>query len=140
MRTATKGMLLGAFVVLVVYDVVAYAVRGNDSTISVFALQFAKDWPIAAVLFGVVTGHLFWPQRAAAPAPLSPAEIPWEPGQPSYAQLRKALLTLHKASEEAFCCLVMAAADGRVSNLGDALAMSQRALGLDRGDNTHSKR
>ncbi len=58
----TKIILAVVFALLVAYDVAAYLLVGNNATISIFARDFASNWPIAGVAFGVITGHLFWPQ------------------------------------------------------------------------------
>lgn len=81
----TTMLLLGVTVaVLAAYDTAAEIYGGNRTTISQVVYHFAQAEPIAAVAFGVLAGHLFWPQRknniqplAAAPPPEEPA-----PGEP----------------------------------------------------------
>lgn len=62
--TRTTKIIIGATVLIwAVYDLVAYNAAGNDATISVVIHQFAKDWPIATLGFGVLLGHWFWPLK-----------------------------------------------------------------------------
>ena len=47
---------------LTVWDIVVASNDTDGDTISEIILGFAGDWPILAVAFGVLAGHLFWPQ------------------------------------------------------------------------------
>lgn len=47
------------------YDVIALANGGVESTISRVVLDGACKHPIIAFAMGVLCGHLFWPQRPA---------------------------------------------------------------------------
>lgn len=40
----------------------AFFTRGNGDTISEVLLALVQKRPVIAFLFGVVCGHLFWPQ------------------------------------------------------------------------------
>ena len=55
------GMLATA-VGLTVWDIIVASNDTDGDTISEIILGFAGDWPIIAVAFGVLSGHLFWPQ------------------------------------------------------------------------------
>lgn len=60
----TQKLLAGAFVGLLIYDYWVWKTHGYEATISCFAKSTASKYPIAGVLFGVLVGHLFWPQPA----------------------------------------------------------------------------
>lgn len=62
MRKFTQAVLAFVVVALSGYDLFVYRTAGVDATISAVSLDFAREWPIAAVAIGVVVGHLFWPQ------------------------------------------------------------------------------
>lgn len=62
-RTGTKAGLIVAFVLGCVYDLIAYTNAGNEATISRVLLGWATDYPIVAIAFGVLLGHLFAPQH-----------------------------------------------------------------------------
>ena len=47
--------------IIVVTDIYLIAI-GNESFSNVIYMT-AKDWPILAVVFGIVIGHLFWPNK-----------------------------------------------------------------------------
>lgn len=64
-RKRTKLGLIGAFAVGCVYDLIAYNAGGNGATISRVLLSWATDYPIVAIAFGVLLGHLFVPQHVA---------------------------------------------------------------------------
>ncbi len=56
--------LLGATVfILGVYDIFAEIFGGDSTTISQIILHMSQAVPIIAVAFGVLIGHLFWPQQ-----------------------------------------------------------------------------
>ena len=62
-KGTTKAGLIVAFIIGCVYDVAAYTNAGNDATISRVMLAWAKDYPIVAIAFGVLLGHLFVAQH-----------------------------------------------------------------------------
>lgn len=68
-RRFTAFMIVGATVFLVLYDLVTYAVAGNDATISRVMLTMTEQNPAFAIFvsmnFGVLIGHLFLPQRVS---------------------------------------------------------------------------
>lgn len=45
------------------YDVYAMLFLGYESTFSYVLLDMAHTTPIVPFLFGVLIGHLFWPQK-----------------------------------------------------------------------------
>lgn len=52
------------------YDVWTLVTHGYDTTVSWVTYTMAKDWPIIPFAFGLIFGHLFFPNRAAkAPTP-----------------------------------------------------------------------
>lgn len=59
----TKVILVVLAAFLVIYDIVALWLGGWDATISVVLLTWARSYPILPFAFGVVCGHLFWPQK-----------------------------------------------------------------------------
>ena len=64
-RLVTLWVILGAAVVLIVWDIVAYYLGGIDATES----RVIRDWsmhdPIIACAAGVLIGHFFWPQPSS---------------------------------------------------------------------------
>lgn len=54
------------FVAIVAFDFWTLVARGFDSTISANFYWLAKDYPIIGFSLGIVCGHLFWPNKAAA--------------------------------------------------------------------------
>ena len=61
MIKATKWFMLVATVLIIAYDIVVATNSGKGDTISEISLKWAWDWPILALSWGVVVGHLFWP-------------------------------------------------------------------------------
>ena len=65
--TVTLLVILGALLILVVYDLHLYATGGYQATISYRALQAARREPIIPLLvglaLGILLGHLYWPQN-----------------------------------------------------------------------------
>lgn len=63
----TAVVLVGALVLLVAYDLFAYAAGGNEATISRLCLDTANRYRalamIAGFVAGVLFGHLFLPQH-----------------------------------------------------------------------------
>lgn len=45
------------------YDVYAMLFMGYEATFSAVLLELAHSTPIVPFLFGVLIGHLFWPQK-----------------------------------------------------------------------------
>jgi hypothetical protein len=78
-KAVTALVVVAALVLLCVYDLIAYAVGGNDATISRGVLGTADRYRGFAMgvafLAGVLCGHLFLPQHVAA-APPSPPTPP----------------------------------------------------------------
>ncbi len=63
-QSITALVVVAAIVLLILYDLVAYAVGGNAATIS--RVLLGRGWAFALwVVFGlgVLVGHLFLPQR-----------------------------------------------------------------------------
>lgn len=48
---------------LIGWDIVAAANREKGDTISEILLKSARRVPIVSCVWGILTGHLFWPQR-----------------------------------------------------------------------------
>lgn len=67
-KALTIAVILGSAVAIAAYDFwVAWCVAEEDgggyqATISCILLDAAKYAPIIALAFGVLMGHLFWPQ------------------------------------------------------------------------------
>jgi hypothetical protein len=47
-------------VLILVFDVWAWAAHGKEATASALIHAWAKDWPLLPFLVGMVLGHLFW--------------------------------------------------------------------------------
>jgi hypothetical protein len=47
----------------IIYDIIALAMGGVEATISRIILAVTGKWPIISFAFGVLCGHLLWPQR-----------------------------------------------------------------------------
>lgn len=63
-RRLTIAILVMTAVVLIVWDIYV-AVNGvSGDTISEVVLSFAQKHPVIPFVFGVVMGHLFWPQHS----------------------------------------------------------------------------
>lgn len=62
----TALLIVAVIVGLIVYDLIAYAVAGNDATISKVMLTINQEHPAFGLMFtfsfGVLVGHLFLPQ------------------------------------------------------------------------------
>lgn len=71
MRRLTVLLIAAAAAVLSAYDVVAYH-AGGRATISEVLYDGARAYPVLAFAFGVLMGHLFWPQRTALPPRVVP--------------------------------------------------------------------
>jgi len=46
-----------------IVDIAAYLDGGPDATLSSTLFELVSQWPILAVLIGIIVGHLFWPQK-----------------------------------------------------------------------------
>lgn len=62
MKRATQTVLIITACCIAGYDLAAYLVSGNDATISNAVLEWSQAWPILPFVFGILCGHLFWPQ------------------------------------------------------------------------------
>jgi len=66
--TSTVFVATVASFALLAYDLMAYLDGGNDATISKVILDASRDWPIipliVGLIFGLLSGHFFWPQTA----------------------------------------------------------------------------
>lgn len=63
----TKIIVLSTVGAIIVYDIIAFATGGVDSTISRVVLGWSRENPFAPFAAGVVCGHLFWPQKGTKP-------------------------------------------------------------------------
>ena len=55
-------------VLLIGYNIAAVLDQTPDNTISAVIWSWTERYPVVAVLFGIVCGHLFWPPRRRVPA------------------------------------------------------------------------
>ncbi len=62
-RRATVFFVVAVTVVVVLYDVAAVLMGGVDATVSRVLLTESGRHPWIPFLFGVLCGHLFFPQR-----------------------------------------------------------------------------
>jgi len=78
-RPVTALVLVGGLLAWIVYDLFAYAIAGNDATISRLLLDTATWQPGVALslvfAMGVLIGHLFVPQHVYLPAPAAPVPL-----------------------------------------------------------------
>lgn len=63
-RKRTIGIMLAAVAVLVGWDIFVAATPEEGDTISEILLDWSRTTPIISFGLGVVSGHLFWPQKA----------------------------------------------------------------------------
>lgn len=61
-KKVTLFVMSAASLGLVAWDIVAASNKARGDTISEILLENSKKVPILAVAWGVLTGHLFWPQ------------------------------------------------------------------------------
>lgn len=54
-------LLITACTVVMLYD--AFATYSGVPTVSAQMQSWAREWPILPFLFGILAGHLFWPQQ-----------------------------------------------------------------------------
>lgn len=62
-RRLTKRFILAVGYLIAVWDLAALIGGGVPGTISRVILDWSHDWPVVPFLFGVLAGHLFWPQK-----------------------------------------------------------------------------
>ena len=70
-RKATKLLIVLAVVLIIAYDVFAYASGGVEATISRVVLGWSRSNPIIPFGVGVIAGHLFWAQDTSKDKPSS---------------------------------------------------------------------
>jgi len=63
LRQITIYILIAAIVLLIGWDIFAYIKGGGEATISSVILDTSKEFPPLPFAFGVLCGHLFWPQK-----------------------------------------------------------------------------
>lgn len=61
MRKLTQGILAFAVTSLAGYDAYVFRNAGSEATISVVTRDLFIEYPIAAVVIGVIVGHICWP-------------------------------------------------------------------------------
>lgn len=61
-RFQTTWVIAAVAAILVGWDIYAFKAADPDGTISEVLLSGAKNHPILPFLFGVLMGHLYWPQ------------------------------------------------------------------------------
>jgi hypothetical protein len=62
-KKITLGVMGAASAVLIGWDIVVAANKQKGDTISEILLRSSRRVPIIATAWGILTGHLFWPQR-----------------------------------------------------------------------------
>jgi len=62
-KKITIGVMAAATAALVGWDIVVAANKQRGDTISEILLRSSRRVPIVAAAWGILTGHLFWPQR-----------------------------------------------------------------------------
>jgi hypothetical protein len=62
-RHKTIAILIGVVVLLVAWDIYAYTSPDTRDTISEVVLGFSQDHPAVGIAFGILLGHILWPQR-----------------------------------------------------------------------------
>lgn len=68
-KKTTAGVMIGAALGLIGWDVVVATNKKKGDTISEMLLAAGKNTPMLAVAWGILTGHLFWPQAKPVPPP-----------------------------------------------------------------------
>lgn len=66
MNRLTLAFSLVIIAAIIGFDVWTLLARGYETTISWNLYMLAQKQPIVSFSIGVVSGHLFWPNRAAA--------------------------------------------------------------------------
>jgi hypothetical protein len=51
---------LACVILILLFDVWAWATHGKEATASTLIHLWAKEWPLLPFLVGMVIGHLFW--------------------------------------------------------------------------------
>jgi len=67
-KAITIAALVGSAVLLIGWDIWLYY-NAPDGMISRVILDTAKDHPVLPMLFGVLCGHFFWPQKPSGDTP-----------------------------------------------------------------------
>lgn len=62
-KKITLGVMGAAAAGLIGWDIVAAANKQKGDTISEVLLRSSQRVPVIAAVWGILTGHLFWPQR-----------------------------------------------------------------------------
>lgn len=62
-RKWTVRLLLAVTVGLAAYDLAAYAGGGQNATITQVVFDTSQDFPLVAVLAGIIVAHIFWANR-----------------------------------------------------------------------------
>ena len=62
-RLKRGSILIVVGLAIALFDLWLYASPPPDDTISERGLSFAGDHPIIMFEFGIIIGHMFWPQR-----------------------------------------------------------------------------
>jgi hypothetical protein len=62
----TMLVFLGLFAALMIFDVWTLLARGYETTVSWTLYVWGTQFPIVPFAFGVLVGHLLWPNRAGA--------------------------------------------------------------------------
>jgi hypothetical protein len=65
----TIGVMIGALVVLLAYDVWAGLTAGTNATISWQIWTYSHKWPILPFSVGVLCGHFFFTQTSSSAKP-----------------------------------------------------------------------
>jgi hypothetical protein len=61
-RLLTQAILLVVAALLGAYDVYAIITSGYDASVSMVILDWSRRAPVLPFAFGILSGHLFWPQ------------------------------------------------------------------------------
>jgi hypothetical protein len=61
-KKITLFVMSAAGIGLIAWDIVAASNKERGDTISEILLSASKRVPVLAVSWGILTGHLFWPQ------------------------------------------------------------------------------
>lgn len=67
MEAVTVSVIAFTTLVLVLYDVFALISGGQQVTISAVLARGAMRYPVISLAWGVLTGHLFWPNPGYCP-------------------------------------------------------------------------
>lgn len=62
-KKITIWLMLGAAATLIGWDVVVAANKEKGDTISEILIKTARKHPVISFAWGVLSGHLFWPQK-----------------------------------------------------------------------------